>query len=382
MPNSLNAIKSTISTTKAITNKKAIISKGISGVSNLVPAPFRSALNYTLKSKYNGISTLSKEHITNLIKADIKKSLYNQLVPYEIKFILSIFDKADKFIDKKLREEQNNLIRFYKEQAKEIAKERRETLRRIREIKNEIRRYYIEERKITRYVIQKRKELFLKVQRQLKEQIRIQKKINKQIHEDIQRRFKEQEKNVRLFHKTLANVAYEDNNQGSYKDFFDFTDTLNDIERKNLQELLHKYTTVRISFNSKWIKAAMWEPLINIREYKDQIGLMTKNYKGGKNKVFSNSAKGILKIIIKKKFKSKNNPKRLYAWYNVSFGTWKKIVAIKNGKNFWKVFYKQARTNRRYITNESKYYKYDRSMKYKYNRRYKRNPINENYGSY
>lgn len=44
----------------------------------------------------------------------------------------------------------------------------------------------------------------------------------------------------------------------------------------------------------------MWEPIINIREYKDQVGQMTNNYKGGKNKVFSNSARGILKIIIKK----------------------------------------------------------------------------------
>lgn len=382
VPTSLNAIKSTISTTKAITSKKAIISKGISGISNLAPAPLRSALNYTLKSKYNGISTLSSEHITNLIKADIKKSLYNQLVPQEIKSIIAIFNKAENYLNKKLREEQRRQNKLLKERIKELARERRETLRRIREIKNEIRRFQIDERKIIRFINKKEKELWLKVERQLKEQIRIQKRINKQIHEDIQRRYKEQEKNVRLFNKHLANIAYEENNNLHFNDFFDFTDTLNDKERKNLEELLHKHTTVRISFNSKWIKAAMWEPIINIREYKDQVGQMTNNYKGGKNKVFSNSARGILKIIIKKKFKSSNNPKRLYVWYNVSFGTWKKIVAIRNGKNFWNVFYRRNRTNRKYITNESKYYKYDRSVKYKYNGRSKRNPLNENYGEY
>ena len=67
----------------------------------------------------------------------------------------------------------------------------------------------------------------------------------------IERRYKQFDKNVRLFHKHLANVAYEENNKGIYTDFFDFVDTLSPIEQKNLQVLLHKYTTVRISFNSK-----------------------------------------------------------------------------------------------------------------------------------
>lgn len=385
IPSSLKAIQSTIKATKSLTTKKSkqtIINKGISAITHLSPTPVRSALNYTLKSKYHGIDKLDNEHIKHLIKMDIKKSLYNNLVPNEIKSIIAIFKKADQYIDRKLKEALRLQKQFYKEEEKRIARERRETLRRLREIRDELRRYLIDQRKIERYIIQKRRELFNKVQRQLKEEIRIQKRVNKQIKEDIERRYKQFDKNVRLFHKHLANVAYEENNKGSYTDFFDFVDTLNPTERNNLQVLLHKYTTVRISFNSKWIKAAMWEPLINIREYKDQVGLMTKMSKGGTKKVFSNSAKGILKIIVRWKFRPRTNPKGLYAWYNVSFGTWKKIIAIKNGTNFWKVFYHKARINRRYITNESIYYKYDRSMKYKTNRTYKRNPRQEDYTTY
>ena len=385
IPSSLKAIQSTVKATKSLTTKKskqAIINKGISAITHLSPTPIRSALNYTLKSKYKGIDKLDNEHIKQLIKMDIKKSLYNHFVPNEIKSIISIFKKADQYIDRKLKEALRLQKKFYKEEEKRIARERRETLRRLREIRDELRRYLIDQRKIERYIIQKRRELFNKIQRQLKEEIRIQKRVNKQIKEDIERRYKQFDKNVRLFHKHLANVAYEENNKGSYTDFFDFVDTLNATERNNLRDLLHKYTTVRISFNSKWIKAAMWEPLINIREYKDQVGLMTKMSKGGTKKVFSNSAKGILKIIVRWKYRPRTNPKGLYAWYNVSFGTWKKIIASKTGTNFWKVFYHKARTNRRYITNESIYYKYDRSMQYKTNKKYKRSPRQEDYSSY
>ena len=385
IPSSLKAIQSTIKATKSLTTKKSkqtIINKGISAITHLSPTPVRSALNYTLKSKYYGIDKLDNDHIKHLIKMDIKKSLYNNLVPNEIKSIISIFKKADQYIDRKLKEALRLQKQFYKEEEKRIARERRETLRRLREIRDELRRYLIDQRKIERYIIQKRRELFNKIQKQLKEEIRIQKRVNKQIKEDIERRYKQFDKNVRLFHKHLANVAYEENNKGSYTDFFDFVDTLSPIEQNNLQVLLHKYTTVRISFNSKWIKAAMWEPLINIREYKDQVGLMTKMSKGGTKKVFSNSAKGILKIIVRWKFRPRTNPKGLYAWYNVSFGTWKKIIAIKNGTNFWKVFYHKARINRRYITNESIYYKYDRSLQYKHNKKYKRSPRQEDYTTY
>lgn len=382
-------IKSTITATKSLSKsikningaKKAAITKGIKATTKLVPTPARSALNYTLKSIYKG-EEINTQHIKNLIKGDIKKSLYNTLVPSEIKSILSLLKKADNYIDRKLKEALRLQKQFYKEEEKRIARERRETLRRLREIRDELRRYLIDQRKIERYVIQKRRELFNKIQRQLKEEIRIQKKINKQIQEDIAKRYKQFEKNVRLFHKHLANVAYEENNKGNFKDFFDFTDTLNETERKNLQDLLHKHTTVRISFNSSWIKAAMWEPFINIREYKDQVGLMTTMSKGGTKKVFSNSAKGILKIIVRWKFRVRSNPKGLYSWYNVSFGTWKKIVAIRNGTNFWKVFYRRARKNKRFITNESLYYTYDRDMIYKSNRRYKKNPSPEDYSAY
>ena len=384
IPSAVKSIQTTIKATKSLTTKKskqAIINKGISAITHLVPTPVRSALNYTLKSKYKGIE-LDPQHIKNLIKSDTKKSLYNTLVPSEIKFIISLLKKADQYMERKIREATRFTKKHLKEEEKRMLRERRELLRRIREIRNEIRRQAIEERKIQRYIIQKRRELFNKIQKQIKEQIKIQKKINKQIQEDIAKRYKQFEKNVRLFHKHLVNVAYEENNKGVYKDFFDFTDTLNETERKNLQELLHKHTTVRISFKSSWIKAAMWEPYINIREYKDQVGLMTTMSKGGTKKVFSNSAKGILKIIVRWKFRPRTNPKGLYAWYNVSFGTWKKIVSIRNGTNFWNVFYRKARVNRRYITNESIYYKYDRSMQYKTNKKYKRNPRHDAYSTY
>lgn len=389
IPSALKSIQSTYKATKSLSKsfknmsgaKKAAITKGIKATTKLVPTPARSALNYTLKSIYNG-EEINRQHIKNLIKGDIKKSLYNTLVPSEIKSILSLLKKADLYIERKIKEATRFTQKHIKEEEKRIWRENRAILRRIREIRREIIRQGIEERKIQRYIIQKRRELFNKIQKQIKEQIKIQKKINKQIQEDIAKRYKQFEKNVRLFHKHLVNVAYEENNKGNFKDFFDFTDTLNETERKNLQELLHKHTTVRISFKSSWIKAAMWEPYINIREYKDQVGLMTTMSKGGTKKVFSNSAKGILKIIVRWKFRVRSNPSGLYAWYNVSFGTWKKIVAIRNGTNFWKVFYRRARTNKRFITNESIYYTYDRSMIYKNNKRYKKNPSPEDYSAY
>lgn len=389
IPSAVKSIQSTYKATKSLTKsfknldstKRAAITKGIKTVTKIVPTPARSALNYTLKSIYKG-EEINGQHMKNLIKGDIKKSLYNTLVPSEIKSILSLLKKADAYIERKIKEATRFTQKHIKEEEKRIWRENRAILRRIREIRREIIRQGIEERKIQRYIIQKRRELFNKIQKQIKEEIRIQKKINKQIQEDIAKRYKQFDKNVRLFHKHLVNVAYEENNKGNFKDFFDFTDTLNETERKNLQDLLHKHTTVRISFNSSWIKAAMWEPYINIREYKDQVGLMTTMSKGGTKKVFSNSAKGILKIIVRWKFRVKSNPKGLYSWYNVSFGTWKKIVAIRNGTNFWKVFYRRARTNKRFITNESLYYTFDRSMIYKTNRRYKKNPSPEDYSAY
>lgn len=389
IPSAVKSIQSTYKATKSLTKsfknldntKKAAITRGIKATTKLVPTPARSALNYTLKSIYKG-EEINGQHMKNLIKGDIKKSLYNTLVPSEIKSILSLLKKADQYIERKIKEATRFTQKHIKEEEKRIWRENRAILRRIREIRREIIRQGIEERKIQRYIIQKRRELFNKIQKQLKEEIRIQKKINKQIQEDIAKRYKQFDKNVRLFHKHLVNVAYEENNKGNFKDFSDFTDTLNETERKNLQELLHKHTTVRISFNSKWIKAAMWEPYINIREYKDQVGLMTTMSKGGTKKVFSNSAKGILKIIVRWKFRVRSNPKGLYSWYNVSFGTWKKIVAIRNGTNFWKVFYRRARKNKRFITNESIYYTFDRDMIYKHNRRYKKNPSPEDYSAY
>ena len=59
---------------------------------------------------------------------DIKKSLYNHFVPNEIKSIISIFKKADQYIDRKLKEALRLQKKFYKEEEKRIARERRKNI--------------------------------------------------------------------------------------------------------------------------------------------------------------------------------------------------------------------------------------------------------------
>ena len=175
IPSAVKSIQSTYKATKSLSKsfknmsgaKKAAITKGIKATTKLVPTPARSALNYTLKSIYKG-EEINTQHMKNLIKGDIKKSLYNTLVPSEIKSILSLLKKADQYIERKIKEATRFTQKHIKEEEKRIWRENRAILRRIREIRREIIRQGIEERKIQRYIIQKRRELFKKIQKQLK----------------------------------------------------------------------------------------------------------------------------------------------------------------------------------------------------------------------
>lgn len=380
IPTTLNNVKSLASSVKHLSKQKGkyLIKKGISAATNLVPTPFRSSLNYTLKSNINRIEWDASKAM-NLIKSDIKKSLYNQLVPSKIKFMISIYRKADNWIDKKIKQMERQQRKDIKDRIKALNRMRMETKKRMRELHQEIIRMYKEEIRLKQATIRFNRWLHKQILKDMKER----EKLFKQTFQQAQKRLKEYRRNITLYEKNLLNLTYQENNNLHYKDFFDFLDTLSNDERKRVVDLIHDHTGVLIAFNSSWIKSATWTPLFTTRDYSKQVEyLLNGATKTTKNKIYSNSASGILQIIIKKKFKSKNNPKRLYAWYNVSFGTWKKIIAIKNGKNFWSVFYRQARVNRRYITNDSKYYKYDRSLQYKANRRYKRNPRQEDYSSY
>lgn len=380
IPTTLNNVKSLASSVKHLSKQKGkyLINKGISATTNLVPSPLRSSLNYTLKSNIKGIEWDASKAM-NLMKSDIKKSLYNQLVPNNIKFMISIYRKADNWIDRTIRQMERQQRKDIKDRIKALNQMRMETKKRMREIHQEIIRMYKEEIRLKKATIRFNRWLHQQILRDMRER----EKLFKQTFRQAQKRVREYRRNITLYEKNLLNLTYQENNNLHYKDFFDFLDTLSNDERKRVVDLIHDHTGVLIAFNSSWIKSATWTPLFTTRDYSKQVEyLLDGATKTTKNRIYSNSASGILQIIIKKKFKSKNNPKRLYSWYNVSYGTWKKIIAIKNGTNFWSVFYRTARINRRYITNDSKYYKYDRSMMYKTNKRYKRNPRQEDYGVY
>lgn len=380
IPTTLNNVKSLASSVKHLSKQKGkyLINKGISATTNLIPSPFRSALNYTLKSNINRIEWDASK-ASNLIKSDIKKSLYNQLVPNNIKFMISIYRKADNWIDKTIKQTERQQRKDIKDRIKALNQMRMETKKRMRELHQEIIMMYKEEIRLKQTTIRFNRWLHNQILKDMKER----EKLFKQTFQQAQKRLREYRRNITLYEKNLLNLTYQENNNLHYKDFFDFLDTLSNDERKRVVDLIHDHTGVLIAFNSSWIKSATWTPLFTTRDYSKQVEyLLNGATKTTKNKIYSNSASGILQIIIKKKFKSKNNPKRLYAWYNVKYGEWKKIIAIKNGTNFWNVFYRQNRQSRRYITNDSKYYKYDRSMMYKTNKRYKRNPRQEDYGVY
>lgn len=380
IPTTLNNVKSLASSVKHLSKQKGkyLINKGISATTNLIPSPFRSALNYTLKSNINRIEWDASK-ASNLIKSDIKKSLYNQLVPNNIKFMISIYRKADNWIDKTIKQTERQQRKDIKDRIKALNQMRIETKKRMRELHQEIIMMYKEEIRLKQTTIRFNRWLHNQILKDMKER----EKLFKQTFQQAQKRLREYRRNITLYEKNLLNLTYQENNNLHYKDFFDFLDTLSNDERKRVVDLIHDHTGVLIAFNSSWIKSATWTPLFTTIDYSKQVEyLLNGATKTTKNKIYSNSASGILQIIIKKKFKSKNNPKRLYAWYNVKYGEWKKIIAIKNGTNFWNVFYRQNRQSRRYITNDSKYYKYDRSMMYKTNKRYKRNPRQEDYGVY
>lgn len=380
IPTTINNVKSLASSVKSLSTQKGkyLINKGISATTNLVPSPLRSSLNYTLKSNIKGIEWDASKAM-NLMKSDIKKSLYNQLVPSNIKFMISIYRKADNWIDKTIRQMERQQRKDIKDRIKALNQMRMETKKRMRELHQEIIRMYKEEIRLKQATIRFNRWLHQQILRDMRER----EKLFKQTFRQAQKRVREYRRNITLYEKNLLNLTYQENNNLHYKDFFDFLDTLSDDERKRVVDLIHDHTGVLIAFNSSWIKSATWTPLTTTRDYSKQVEyLLDGATKTTKNRIYSNSASGILQIIIKKKFKSKNNPKRLYAWYNVSYGQWKKIIAIKNGTNFWSSFYRTARINRRYITNDSKYYKYDRSLQYKTSKRYKRNPRQEDYTAY
>lgn len=380
IPTSINNVKSLASSVKSLSKQKGqwIINKGISATTSLVPAPLKSTLNYTLKSNIKGIEWNAGK-ATNLMKSDIKKSLYNKLIPNNIKFMISIYRKADNWIDRTIKQMEIQQRKDIKDRIKALNQTRMETKKRMRELHQEIIRMYREEIRLKQATIRFNRWLHQQILKDMRER----EKLFKQTFRQAQRRVREYRRNITLYEKNLLNLTYQENNNLHYKDFFDFLDTLSNDERKRVVDLIHDHTGVLIAFNSSWIKSATWTPLNTTRDYSNQVEyLLDGATKTTKNRIYSNSASGILQIIIKKKFKSKNNPKRLYAWYNVSYGEWKKIIAIKNGTNFWSSFYRAARINRRYITNDSKYYKYDRSLQYKTSKRYKRNPRQEDYTSY
>lgn len=112
------------------------------------------------------------------------------------------------------------------------------------------------------------------------------------------------------------------------------------------------YTTLNsemMKFKSSWIKEAQWVPIWVFK----QSGMgFNPNYN-------SLRTRGMMKLKLKKVKKVKlpaYNKAGIYVWWNISLGTFKKIIQDPTGTNFWKVFYKKNRKKLIYITTQSKHY--------------------------
>lgn len=219
IPTTLNNVKSLASSVKHLSKQKGkyLINKGISATTNLVPSPLRSSLNYTLKSNIKGIEWDASKAM-NLMKSDIKKSLYNQLVPNNIKFMISIYRKADNWIDRTIRQMERQQRKDIKDRIKALNQMRMETKKRMREIHQEIIRMYKEEIRLKKATIRFNRWLHQQILRDMRER----EKLFKQTFRQAQKRVREYRRNITLYEKNLLNLTYQENNNLHYKDFFDF----------------------------------------------------------------------------------------------------------------------------------------------------------------
>lgn len=102
-------------------------------------------------------------------------------------------------------------------------------------------------------------------------------------------------------------------------------------------------------FQSSWIKEAQWVPIWAFKQ--SGVGF-NPNYN-------STRTRGLMKLKLKNVKKVKlppTNKAGIYVWWNISLGTFNKIIKDPTGTNFWKVFFRKNRKKLIHITTQSRHY--------------------------
>lgn len=205
---------------------------------------------------------------------------------------------------------------------------------------------------------------FLKQDKKSKARIREYERYQRQnqmlMREEQYRLLRQIKQNSELLQQTLKTLAKQENNKNllnrkeNINTFIDFTNTLSTNERELfLKQLNNK--SLSVVFNSSWIAMGIFIPHYEQREYYNQLHYWEQE------KLLTNNTRGFMKIKVKKP--SKINPSGVYMWWNVRYGDWKKIINVKTGKNFWKVWLKRNIKNMMYLLPNSKYWRSVRPYK-------------------
>lgn len=364
------------------------IGRGIKNVATLAKSPKdivsfgKTYFKDTIANPY-----LKAQKFLNLTPEERKKfikkksfQLFERNVLREIptySFFKRIYRKALAFIEERIRLHKK-LLRMEKQRHKtqmRIYRLQKRILRQqLRDIQNEI-RY---QKKIAR--VAKKARLFYE-----KEQRRINREKQKRMKELTNEYLKERRKIFDIkfnedLSKKIATLENEETAEVLEWDIYDFKEFennyLNEQERKRLRDWIQvkgvhyksednnyiqgrkdigkesnyiKLNTKSMKFQSSWIQEASWVPL----------WVFMDSGKGYNMNYNNQRTRGFMKLKLKKskRVKSSKNPSLIYVWWNISYGTFQKIIRDPNGTNFWKVFLKKNRKKLIYITIDSKYYR-------------------------
>ncbi len=155
--------------------------------------------------------------------------------------------------------------------------------------------------------------------------------------------------------------------------------------RKDWEKIFRQANNLQFEYEKKAVSVFKKRKGISTKDFKDFKEWYRKNFENGKFKnnplikrafeeeikvVFESSwidfgifipygkrqTKGIMCLQLYNT-NSQRNPSLFYQWVNVSTRDWKEITESPTGKNFWEKWYNKNRTNPKYLTADSIYYR-------------------------
>lgn len=282
------------------------------------------------------------------------------------------------------RNQMFNKVRFIRKFWREVLKLKyQKEFKNLRELEKERRKQFRDElfalrfnRRVDEAIQRKTQKKWAKfwlnsVKSDLKRNKKFSNLIARELEEKKQKEYKlmikELKREARAAHNFFVYFASKENNidltdhKGKIDTIEDFLSTLNEDEKEIFTSELKNTQNIEIIFKSTWIKFGIFIPQFNLRSYSHQLTDKVRQ------EALNSNTRGLMKIQVKKP--SKTNPDGVYMWWNVRYADWKRIIAKKTGKNFWKQWYAKNRKNMSHLLPQSKYFRKVRRYKPRKKRR-------------